>query len=509
MLFNSAEFIFAFLPVVLVGYFLLGKRSRRYAVAWLVAASLFFYAWWHPGDAPILVASVVFNYVMGLLIAKSRGPWRGRFTALAIATNLTVLAYYKYANFFEHSALSYFGVHLFDNPIRLPIGISFFTFTQIAYLVDSYKRKADEPDFLSYFLFVTYFPHLIAGPILHHAEMMPQFRSGASVRPSRDHINVGVTVFVIGLFKKVVIADSISSYANVVFDSISSGQRPDFFDSWAAAIAYTFQIYFDFSGYCDMAIGISILFNIKLPLNFNSPYKADSLIEFWRRWHMTLSRFLRDYLYIPLGGGRRGKARRYLNLFVTMLLGGLWHGAGFTFILWGAFHGAGLAINHAWREVFPAKPGARTARLPRILSTGSTLLFVIVGWVFFRAASLADAFAVLRGMVFLNGIAVPAFLTKAVPLARKFGVPLLADAPTAFDGNFLTSAIILGAVVLFAPNVAQIMARQRPMLDEMAPVARGSWSANGFWAVAIGVGAAACLVIMAGAQKSQFLYFQF
>ena len=349
MLFNSYTFIFAFLPITLLVFYRIGGRGHhRVAIGWLVATSLFFYGWWAPRYVWLIVTSVLVNYALGVVLAtraaSQDGP-RKRLLAVGVSANLGLLAYFKYANFFVDNVRHLFHIDVEIGQIVLPLAISFFTFQQIAYLVDAHRRLTREYNFLHYCLFVTFFPQLIAGPIVHHGEMLPQFGKETTYRLNRTNLEVGVTFFLMGLFKKVVIADGIARYGTPVFDAAQAGLTIDFWQAWAGALAYTFQIYFDFSGYSDMAIGIARMFGIKLPLNFHSPYKATSVIEFWRRWHMTLSRFLRDYLYIPLGGNRKGPGRRHANLMVTMLLGGLWHGAGWTFMYWGGLHGLYLIVS--------------------------------------------------------------------------------------------------------------------------------------------------------------------
>ncbi|MGH9648052.1 MAG: MBOAT family O-acyltransferase, partial [Bryobacteraceae bacterium] len=361
MLFNSYPFLLGFLPVTLFGFFAIGQSSRRLAAAWLAFASLVFYGWWNPIYVLLLAASIAFNYTLGVRIARARHRADGaakRWVVLAVAVNLAVLGYFKYANFFVDNFASVARFHPDIAKIVLPLGISFYTFTQIAFLFDAYRGKVIEFNPVHYALFVTYFPHLIAGPILHHAEMMPQFRQRAIYRVNAENFAVGLTIFAIGLFKKTVLADGIAPFVGPLFSTAASSP-PSFLDAWGGALTYTCQLYFDFSGYSDMAIGLSRLFGVVLPLNFDSPYKAANIIDFWRRWHMTLSRFLRDYVYFGLGGNRHGLARRYINLFVTMLLGGLWHGAGWTFVAWGALHGVYLMINHAWRALRHAPPVAR------------------------------------------------------------------------------------------------------------------------------------------------------
>jgi alginate O-acetyltransferase complex protein AlgI len=404
MLFNSYGFIFLYLPIVLLGFFVLGRRSHAYAAAWLALASLFFYGYWNPIYVTLLIGSIVANYVFGLAINRSvqaasptrRGKWT---LTAAVTVNLVLLGYYKYANFFLAAIDPVLGTHFTFRSIILPLGISFFTFTQIAFLVDTYQRKVAEYNFIHYTVFVTYFPHLIAGPVLHHKEMMPQFNNPLNYRLNWNNVASGLLLFALGLVKKTLWADALAPFANGIFDGVQQGATPTIYEAWAAALTYTLQIYFDFSGYTDMAIGIALLFNIRLPFNFDSPYKAGSIIDFWRRWHMTLSRFLRDYLYIPLGGSRRGPIRRYLNLMLTMVLGGLWHGAGWTFIGWGALHGFYLMINHLWRACFPhSTQHWLGARLLLLLSGGVTFVAVVVAWVIFRSYDFSHAVLMLKAM---------------------------------------------------------------------------------------------------------------
>src|SRR5271169_3782490 len=353
MLFNSYPFIFLFLPIVLLGYFASARFGNLVPVIWLALASLAFYSVSNWQFVLLLLASVAFNYLIGFLLISRRLRAAARLAVLAagVTGDLLVLGIFKYAGFFVANLNAIFSTGLTVN-ILLPVGISFYTFTQIAFLVDAYWGKVAHYALPHYALFVTYFPHLIAGPILHHKDMIPQFESDDSKRPNPHLILCGLIIFGIGLFKKTVLADGIQPLTALAFNQAA----PSFDQAWIGALAYTFQLYFDFSGYSDMAIGISLMFGIFLPLNFNSPYKASSIIDFWRRWHMTLSQFLRDYLYIPLGGNRHGSVLRHANLMITMLLGGLWHGAAWTFVAWGALHGVYLCVNHAWNHFVPAPP---------------------------------------------------------------------------------------------------------------------------------------------------------
>src|SRR4051794_26349120 len=430
MLFNSYPFIFVFLPIALAGYFWFGRSSNLAPVVWLALASLVFYSVSNWQFVGLLLASVAFNYFIGwLLIAKQLRP-ATRFSALTagVAGDLLVLGTFKYAGFFAANLNALFATG-FVVDILLPVGISFYTFTQIAFLVDAWRGNVARYGLPHYALFVTYFPHLIAGPILHHRNMIPQFESARTKRPDPHLILCGLIIFAIGLFKKTCLADGIQPLVAPAFGA----DTPSFVHAWIGALAYTFQLYFDFSDYSDMAIGISLMFGIFLPLNFNSPYKATSIIDFWRRWHMTLSQFLRDYLYIPLGGNRRGKTLRYVNLMITMVLGGLWHGAAWTFAAWGALHGAYLCINHAWSNYGPAV-APRFAPLTNALSLVLTFVAVVVAWVFFRADSLASALTILSKM--------------AEPTEVVFGRGEIAN---------VGILIIYAAIAWFAPNTQTMM----------------------------------------------------
>src|SRR5579872_3966389 len=356
MLFNSYEFIFLFLPATLAVFVNMRRAiSCRAEMAWLVAASIIFYAWWNPIYIPLLafLAAVTYGCARAIRVERQMGrEARRRFLLIGgIACNLLALGYFKYTDFLLGTVNMLAGAAVPLQHIVLPLGISFFIFQKIGYLMDTSCGRVQEHNFLDYCFFVMFFPQLIAGPIVHHSEIFSQVRRPRAFTVRPPNVSVGFTIFVIGLFKKIALADNVADYANPVFAAANSGTPLYFFDAWAGALAYSAQLYFDFSGYSDMAIGIARLFGIRLPLNFNSPYKACNIIDFWRRWHMTLSRFLRDYLYFSLGGNHQGTFWRYINLFITMLLGGLWHGAGWTYVAWGALHGVYLIINHAWRQL--------------------------------------------------------------------------------------------------------------------------------------------------------------
>ncbi|MEA3492540.1 MAG: MBOAT family protein [Campylobacterota bacterium] len=415
MLFNSYQFIFAFLPFTFFVYFYLNsKRLTEAAKALLVFTSLFFYSWWNIAYLPIILASILFNYIVGLSLSKKSEHAKiskKSILIFGIIANVALLGYFKYADFLIDNINLITDGKLPLLHLVLPLAISFFTFQQIAYLVDSYRGETKEYDFLNYANFVTFFPQLIAGPIVHHAEMMPQFAKSKNKIKNYRNIAMGLFIFFIGLFKKVVIADTFAIWAKAGFDTSTT---LNLFEAWATSLSYTFQLYFDFSGYTDMAIGAALLFNIKLPINFNSPYKATSIQDFWRRWHITLSRFLRDYIYIPLGGNKKGRFRTFYNLMVTFLIGGIWHGAGWTFIFWGFLHGLALVIQKLWDQL--------GIKLPTVVSWFITFNFVNIAWVFFRAKNWDDAMKVLDGMFGLTGIALPGALHSKLAFLDSYGV---------------------------------------------------------------------------------------
>jgi alginate O-acetyltransferase complex protein AlgI len=478
MLFNSYPFIFVFLPVVLFGYFAAGRLGVQAPVVWLALASLVFYSFSNWQFVPLLLASIAFNYLIGWLLIWHRlraGP-RLAVLSAGVAGDLVALGIFKYAGFLVGNFNAVFSTTLAVN-ILLPVGISFYTFTQIAFLVDAYRGKVARYALPHYALFVTYFPHLIAGPILHHRDMIPQFESSDSKRPSPHLILCGLIIFGVGLFKKTGLADGIQPLVSLAFNQAA----PSFDQAWIGALAYTFQLYFDFSGYSDMAIGISLMFGIFLPLNFNSPYKAPSIIDFWRRWHMSLSQFLRDYLYIPLGGNRHGSLLRYVNLMITMLLGGLWHGAAWTFVAWGALHGLYLCINHAWINYGPPIPPL-LARPARIVAFLLTFLAVVIAWVFFRADSLTSALFVLSKM--------------ADPGEIVFG-----------HAEMVQGALIAiyAMIAWFAPNTQTIMGydhKNRRVGENF-----GAWRARPL--LLYGGALAFAFGILGIQQHSEFIYFRF
>ena len=517
MLFNSYVFLLAFLPVTLVGYFLAGRHGRTPAIAWLVLASFVFYGWWDWRYIPLLLLSILFNFFLGSSIARHAGGDAARRQLIVgVAVNLGLLGFFKYADFFIGAANAVSGSTLPLLHVVLPIGISFYTFTQIAFLVDASHGEVREYRLVHYALFVTYFPHLIAGPILHHKEMMPQFDRAAPVRPEWRNFEIGFSFFAIGLGKKVLLADSLAPFANAAF---ASPDGHTLLTAWLGVLAYGLQLYFDFSGYSDMAIGLSRLFGIKLPLNFDSPYKSRNISEFWRRWHMTLSRFLRDYLYVPLGGNRRGPARRYLNLFVTMGLGGLWHGAGWGFVVWGLLHGFYLSVHHAWSALRGGVAKRAAPLASRGHAAGSvalTFLAVTIAWTFFRAPHLQDALSIVAAMSGAHGVALPdALLSRLGPLTDWLtwaGVRPYLGGGTQFVQGWAW-VIIAASIAFLAPNSQEIMRRGAPGLTPVALRPMGplgqwlTWRRRPRWAVGLAMLSAACVLSMSN--PTEFLYFQF
>lgn len=443
-----------FLPVSLILYFIFNRIfSKRVGVAWLVLVSLFFYSYWNIKYLPLILVSIIVNYLTGSTLSRQAAddaPHRRTLLLLGLCFNLGLLGYYKYTDFFIGN-LNHLGTHLVLLHIILPLGISFFTFTQIAYLVDAYRGEVREYSLLNYALFVTFFPHLLAGPIIHHREMMPQFAAEDNKGINYENLSRGLLLLTVGLFKKVIIADAFAVWANYGFDTAAS---LTLLEAWITSLSYTLQLYFDFSAYTDMAIGSALMFNIRLPINFNSPYKSLSIQEFWRRWHMTLSRFLRDYIYIPLGGNQRGQAAIYRNVIITFLLGGLWHGAAWTFVFWGFLHGLALAINRAWHRL--------GFKMNKVLAWFITFNFVNIAWVFFRAKSWEDAGKILSGMLGLHGISLPASLGGSLAFLSAFGVKFGAF-NMAIDLKWAV-LVLAGAmlVVLTMQNSMEMEARLRP-----------------------------------------------
>jgi alginate O-acetyltransferase complex protein AlgI len=456
MLFHSQAFILGFLPACLAGCFLLGRfAGRTWAVAWLLAASLFFYGWWNPRFVLLLVGSIAANYALGqhiLRLARTeRRAATRRWLIAGIAGNLALLCWFKYADFLLHIAAP--GAAPLG--IFLPLAISFFTFQQIMFLVDSARQERTDTDPLTYATFVAFFPHLIAGPIVRPKDIIPQLQQRDLAEPNATNLADGLTLFLLGLAKKLVLADTFGSFADIGFNAASNGASLSLFEAWYAVLAYSLQIYFDFSGYSDMAIGLARMLNVRFPLNFASPYQARNIAEFWRRWHITLGAFLREYVYFPLGGSRCGALRHSSNLLGTMLLCGLWHGAAWRFVLWGGLHGLYLVLHAHCRVT-----------LPRALAQALTLLAVVVAWVPFRATTIVAAQSMLAGMAGLHGVALPQMVVHALPILGGVATPVpvlpfLGDART-LSFPEVSACLVLGwGIVLLLPHVHEFSERAR------------------------------------------------
>jgi len=519
MLFHEPTFLFLFLPLTLALYVL----ARRFAcqetvVIVLGTASLIFYGWWNPCDTVLIVASILFNFLLGHQLRTRVGLGGGRFVLLTggIAVNLLVLFFFKYLAFAIES-INMLGLGSFESrSLHLPLGISFFTFLQVAYLVDCYRGETKKTGIAPYFLFVTFFPHLIAGPLIHHREMIPQF-GRKSARIWSD-LSVGLTIFGIGLFKKLIPATQMGRWADSVFDGAAAGILPTLFESWIGVLCFAFQIYFDFSGYSDMAIGLSRMFGIRMPINFASPYKAVNIIEFWRRWHMTLSRFFRDYLYIPIGGNRSGSARSLGNLLIVMLCAGLWHGADWKFVIWGGLHGIFLIFCHGWINLRRRFVGG-TPLLPAWLGVFLTFIVVLVAWVPFRADSMATARVVLEGMLGLNGVTLPihyaALFGGAVDWLFICGVDFAAM--TAYAGGWQI-VWLLGCLgfVWFLPNTQELFRFYRPGIILLGQDYRASglprwlaWRPNLVGGLVGGLLVAYLCFLAIQGNPGEFIYFRF
>jgi D-alanyl-lipoteichoic acid acyltransferase DltB (MBOAT superfamily) len=459
MLFNSQIFIVGFLPIVLALYYAAAShRVARQTV--VVVASLAFYGWWDVRFVPLLAGLTLANWLIAQWFGARRAQW---IPVFGVVLNLAVLGLFKYADFFRGTFYALLGESFHPWQLILPLGISFFVFQKISYLIDLRRGDRHVYGFLDFCMFVTFFPQLIAGPIVRHNEIIQQFGLDPRRPEMWENLSRGFMLFVIGVAKKVVLADTLAMVADPLFGKALTTSLSAV-EAWVATGAYTLQIYFDFSGYSDMAIGLALMFGLRLPFNFNAPYRAVSIRDFWRRWHMTLSRFLRDYLYIPLGGNRCGAVRQAVNVVATMLLGGLWHGANWTFVVWGGLHGAALAVNHVWQ--------GWGLRLPRPVAWAVTLLFVMAGWVLFRSAEFATAGDVLLSMVGYHGVG-------SISLDREFVAALIGGA----------------AVALLGPT------SQEAALERLQP--------KPWLAMPVGLALAYLMLLVGGRLPNVFIYFQF
>lgn len=501
MLFNSYIFVLGYLPICLLMTMAIARlQNRGLYLWWLVLASIVFYGWQDPRLTLLFTASITLNYMMAAWLVRLKSSHRFLVLTLAVTANLLFIGYFKYLSFFVSSSNAIFGAQWEVARIALPLGISFYTFQQIAYLVDAYRGEIHEHSLVEYSLFVAFFPQLIAGPIVHHRDVLSQFAAPKGMRLNSADFAVGLTLFTIGLCKKVVLADGLAPFASHVFRQASEGVEISCYQAWVGAIAYSLQLYFDFSGYSDMALGLGRFFSIRLPINFDSPYKATSIVDFWRRWHITLSHFLRDYLYIPLGGNRHGDIRRNVNLMLTMLLGGLWHGAGWTFVVWGGLHGLFLIVNQSWDRLVPSSKSKDLGIWRIWAGRGLTFLAVTIAWVFFRAENLTTALDLVGTM---SGCLGTTAGTNAF-LARR-----LRDAP-----GWLIAGM---AIVWLLPNTQQLLGRVQPALRYRYRPTAATWDgllAGWFqWrptlSVALWYAGMFVVSLCSFSRMSEFIYFNF
>jgi len=514
MLFNSEIFILLFLPLSLIVFFLLGKFSPRAAILGIILFSLVFYGWFQPKNLWIVLFSLLANYAIALEIHLARElHLEKRWFYIGVFCNALILGYFKYTNFIINN-LNIFGLEFQLKDIALPLAISFFTFQQISFLADVKREKFSFPSFDQYIAFILFFPQLIAGPILRQKEFFPQLGRAELYRPNLLNLSIGTTIFVFGLFKKTIFADFSAKIANPVFAAAEIGESLHFLKAWMGLLAFSFQIYFDFSGYSDMAVGLARMFNIVFPINFFSPYKAVNIIDFWRRWHISLSNFLKDHIYIPLGGNRKGILRRFGNLFITMLIGGLWHGASWTFVIWGALHGIFLAINHLWRAF--RSETVHKFRVPFFLKRLNIFILVSLAWVFFRSATFSGSLNLFKGLFGFNGFVFPNTWMKFLHFTTLFTPKNFVTfmPPEQLMNGFnsrLGFLFFLMIVIWKLPNIYEWLSDYRPSLD--APVepnfSNGKllWSPNlTYLVVALMLWFISFLNLREG---GEFIYFQF
>ena len=512
MLFDSYIFILIFLPIVAAIFFLGSARfQRKLSIAWLVLASLFFYAWWNPIYLPLMIGSILFNFYVALALRKAKKHYAAHSLPLliiGIVGNLLLLGYFKYFNFFIDNLNLVLNTDLYVAPIILPLAISFFTFTQITYLVDAYSYDTEDYDLVHYMLFVTFFPHLLAGPIIHHAEIMPQFDRDETYRLNRRNIQLGLSIFAIGLFKKTILADNIFAFSNPFFLAADAGNSLSTYEAWEGAIAFSLRVYFDFSAYTDMAIGSARLFGIKLPINFYSPFKSLNTAEFWRRWHMSLTRLITEYIYSPISISMARKAIAANSgaqvvfwksiaypLVVTFVIVGVWHGAGWNFAIYGALQGVMIIVNNLWRQFRKnvlKHDLQHTTLAGRILSRGLTSACFIFTLVFFRAGTTDGALTMAATMLGLNenGLTTGPF----------------------FSGNFLLFAVLYFAIIFFLPNTQQFFAEHEPSLEpkrkeKLWGLEKMAWAPTRPWAIICSVLFALGLLNLG--TEIEFVYLQF
>jgi alginate O-acetyltransferase complex protein AlgI len=483
MLFHSYEFFYVFLPIIFFLYFYLNKKylpSR--GIYLLIGGSLFFYGYWNVNYLPLILLSIFVNYVIGVSISKHNSERKSNkklILIMGLIFNITLIACFKYLAFFVNNINYLFSTNILLLHLQLPLAISFFTFQQIAFLTDCYRGEIQDHKFKNYLLFVSFFPQLIAGPIVHYKEMVPQFTSPELKKINYKNIAFGLILFSIGLLKKIGLADELAVFANQGF---SQPNNPTLIEAWITSLSFTFQIYFDFSGYIDMAMGAALLLNIQLPINFNSPYKACDIQSFWRKWHITLGRFLKEHIYIPFGGNRKGNLSLFSSLMITFLIGGLWHGASWTFVFWGFLHGIAVAINRVWQQ--------SGLRFNKFIAWFITFNFLNIAWIFFRASSFNDAINILKGLFGFNGLLLPTAIASKVSFLNQYGASYI---ELGLDISAVYWILLSLATVCFMKNSTELKDKFIPM-----PILSLIFALFVMWVIVNKIGVA-----------NDFIYFQF
>ena len=523
MLFNSLEFLLIFLPITtLIYYFLLFRYKKEAHLNFLIIASLFFYGWWEPKYLILICLSIGINYLSGLLIIKSLDNYfyKKFFLIIGIIFNLSLLFYYKYMFFMMEIFDSIFEFKINFLSVVLPLGISFFTFQQIAFLVDIYNEEKFNKKINYYFLFITFFPQLIAGPIVHHKEIIEQYSYlKLKIQVVWKNLSLGLTLITIGLFKKVLLADKLAIWVDRAFNYSANEGTLTFIESWINVFFFSFQIYFDFSAYSDIALGLALLFGLKLPINFFSPYRATNVIEFWRLWHITLSSFLKNYLYIPLGGNKKGKSKQLVNLLIVMLLGGVWHGAGWTFILWGLTHGLLLSINHIMQYIKSPfynnylKKNYNYICLCRLF----TFVLVTMAWVLFRAENVDSAINIYLSLLGFNGISLPTHYEILIGdfayFLKQLGVSFK-NLPNYGGGVQIIWLVFMFFWIWFLPNSIELMSKYNVFLEtkdfkfklEKSLI---KWIPNKLYSIFFSFIFIFIIIKIFQGQEGEFIYFQF
>ena len=505
MLFHEPIFLFAFLPIfILLSYLILRNKKIKFYIVFLSFISLIFYGYWNISFIPLLIGSIIFNFFLSKKFEKKIIKTnKKKILIFGITINILFLCFFKYLIMISDTLLFLTNIDLEIVSVELPLGISFFTFLQIAYLVDKYKEKSVSYDFSSYFLFVSFFPHLIAGPLVHHSQLIPQFSNLKRIK--LDNLSIGFFIFSIGLFKKLIIVGTISRWSDNLFDGSALGLTPSFIDSWVGVLSFSLQIYFDFSAYSDMAIGLSKMIGIILPINFNSPYKSESFIEFWKRWHITLSTFLRDYLYFSIGGNRMGVTRQYINIIIVMFFAGLWHGSSWLFVFWGLLHGLLLVINHMIRNTHLIK-------LNKLLTVPFIFLVVTILWVPFRAETYESMLLIYKGLVGLNGYVLPFHYQEKFSFLQNLKeiTNLTFSNLNVYAGK--KQLIILASLILWVwilPNSQQIIDIYKPIINKIQKIYYKKLSFNATTGIICGLLYSYLLIFSIQGTPGEFIYFQF